>query len=76
MTADVQFDVVWRFEKTGFSMALPFEADAAGAAVPAFPGDLLVLRVTVVQSEKAGSAYVLNGDGKTAGGRIPSLRLP
>jgi hypothetical protein len=59
--------------------ATRFEADANGAAVPANPGDLLVLRFSAPGMPDAGDegvAYIPNGDGARADGRIPSLILP
>lgn len=56
--------------------AVRYEADAAGAAVDAAAGDLLVLRVTAVQSSGAGPAFIPNADGRITNGRIPSLTLP
>jgi hypothetical protein len=56
--------------------AVTFEADAAGAAVAARPGDLLVLRLTAVQSTTGGAAFIPNADGSHAAGRIPSLTVP
>jgi hypothetical protein len=55
--------------------AVPLDADAAGTAVAASAGDLLVLRMTAVQAAP-GSAYIPNGDGSHTSGRIPSLTLP
>ena len=59
--------------------ATRYEADATGVAVPANPGDLLVLRFSAPGTPDGGAdgvAYIPNGDGDRADGRIPSLILP
>jgi hypothetical protein len=56
--------------------AVRYEADAAGSAVAAAPGDVLVLRMTAVQSTGSGPAFIPNADGGHTNGRIPSLTLP
>lgn len=55
--------------------AVRYDGQAAGAAAGAPAGDQLVLRVTAVGGS-VGAMYILNGDGATAGGRIPRLDLP
>lgn len=86
---DMRFDVLVRaggveklvvsfshhFEPVSYD-AVAFDADAAGAAVDAQPGDLLVLRMVAVSSTTSGPAFVPNADGSHAHGRIPSLTLP
>jgi hypothetical protein len=52
--------------------AVPFETDVTGIAVPAAPGDKLVLVFTTV----SGAHYTPNGDGDLVNGRIPNLTLP
>ena len=66
LTGDSKFD------------ASTFEGDATGAAVPAAPGDQLVLRFSAPGPDAgtSGSAFIPNGDGAKAKGRIPSLTLP
>jgi hypothetical protein len=59
--------------------AVPFEADAQGSAVPAAPGDKLVLRWTAMGGDAGAggaTAFIPNGDGAHAHGRIPSLKIP
>lgn len=56
--------------------AVLFDGDAAGAAVPASAGDLLVLRMTALASAASGPAYIPNADGSHTRGRIPALSLP
>ena len=55
--------------------AQQFEQDGDGIAADVQTGDVLVLRFTV-QSANGGVAYIPNGDGDKAHGRIPSLSLP
>jgi hypothetical protein len=55
--------------------AVPFEATAQGPAAPAKAGDLLVLRM-VISGTTQPTAYIPNGDGPRAKGRIPSIELP
>jgi hypothetical protein len=55
--------------------AVPFEGDASAPVANAAPGDQLVLRFTASNSP-AGPAFIPNGDGAQAMGRIPSLSLP
>jgi hypothetical protein len=58
--------------------AVRFEADAAGAAVPAAPGDRLVLRWSIPGPDggSGSTAFIPNGDGANSQGRIPSLTIP
>jgi hypothetical protein len=88
---DVRFEIIWRsdagdqilatydhhFEPPaggGFD-AVPYEDTRESTAVPAEPGDQLILRYTAV--EAAGSiSYVPNGEGATHNGRIPFIQLP
>jgi hypothetical protein len=58
--------------------AVTFEGDAMGAEVKALKGDQLVLRWSIPAPDGgAGStAFIPNGDGAGAKGRIPSLILP
>lgn len=55
--------------------AVPFSGSVAGVAAAAAPGDLLVYRVTALAGDP-GAIYIWNGDGASAGGRIPRLDLP
>jgi hypothetical protein len=59
----------------GHDDAVPFETDVAGAAAPARPGDLLVLKFSVTGGPADGN-YTPNGDGPQAKGRYPNLTLP
>jgi hypothetical protein len=55
--------------------ATPYEASASGSAVDVTDGDLLIFRYSG-QSASLPMAYVPNGDGESAGGRIPYIDLP
>jgi hypothetical protein len=59
----------------GVYHAQAYEQTAEVDAVAALAGDGLVLRYTG-DSESLGMAYVPNGDGDIAGGRIPFIELP
>lgn len=89
---DVRFEVLLRNESgdhtivtfdhrfvmpdgAGANRAIAFEADQTGEAVDAQDGDRLVLRMTASNTAN-GPAFIPNGDGKFAGGRIPSITLP
>lgn len=90
-SVDVVFEVLWRHGGSDTTIAtwmhhfdpLPnneykaqaFEATADGAAIDAANGDLLVLRMSG-ESASNPMAYVPNGDGANAEGRIPFLDLP
>ncbi len=86
----MRFDIIWRVVSgdtvlatvtytfdpvaAGSSTVL-FDADLPAPAVPAAPGDLLVLRFSTVGGA-ADTYYAPNGDGSLAGGRDPNLTLP
>jgi len=87
---DVQFDLIWRSgggdvvvasfahhfdpQPSGFD-AVAFEGSAPGPAAAARDGDQLVLRFTATGTGEA-SAYIPNGDGDRAHGRIPFVDVP
>jgi hypothetical protein len=87
---DVHFEVIWRAGQTdqtlvsfdhhfdpqpsGFN-AVAFDGTATGLAASAHAGDELVLRFTA-SNTTAQTAYLPNGDGASANGRIPSIQLP
>jgi hypothetical protein len=94
-SADVQFDVLWRhgtdtpivswtqhFDPPPPPVqfyAVKYDADAAGAAVPAEKGDQLVLRWSIAGPDAGATtaiSFIPNGDGANSKGRIPSLILP
>ena len=55
--------------------AQPFEASADAAAIAIDDGDQLVLRYSA-SNATVPMAYIPNGDGFRAGGRIPFIDLP
>ena len=90
-SADLRYDVLWRSAAGDTTLvsfahhfdplpppdqfdAVPFEASAPGKVAPARAGDQLVLRFTA-ESGSANVAFIPNGDGAHAHGRIPSLQL-
>lgn len=52
-----------------------FQTSVAGGAVPARPGDRLVLRF-VVERADGDNPYQPNATGAAASGRVPSITLP
>jgi hypothetical protein len=56
--------------------AVAFEGTAAGVAAGAVAGDSLVLRFTAMNSPAGTMAFIPNGDGTNAKGRIPAITLP
>lgn len=91
-TVDVQFDLLWRrdgrddvviatwtetFEPLGGGAfdAQPYEVTADGPAIDWEPGDLLVFRYEGTGTDVP-MAYVPNGEGERASGRIPYIDLP
>lgn len=87
---DVTFDLLWRRGTTdtplaswtvhydplpGSFDAQPFEYDEDCAAIPWQKGDELVFRYTGANTLSQ-EAYIPNGDGSHANGRIPYIELP
>lgn len=74
-TAVVSWD--HHFDPLGAGMfdAQALDADAPGTAIDFLAGDQIVFKYTG-QSASSINAYVPNGDGARAHGRIPSLTLP
>lgn len=87
---DVTFDLIWRHGGTDTSVATwthhfdpvpgsfdaqPYEVDEVGTAISAGDGDQLVFRYTGTNASSA-QAFIPNGDGATANGRIPNITLP
>jgi hypothetical protein len=88
--ADVTFDLIWRrgavdmvlaswdehFEPTPGSFdAQPYELDVNAPAISFEDGDKLVFRYTASAASQP-NAWIPNGDGTTANGRIPNFTLP
>jgi hypothetical protein len=88
---DVQFELLWRRGATdtplaswsqhfapkggGDFSATAYEVDEAAPAIVFQAGDQLVFRYTGTNASTA-MAYIPNGDGVRAAGRIPNLTLP
>ena len=88
---DVTFTLIWRHGQTDTTLAQwvqhwdplpggvydaqPYEVDMAAAAIDRQPGDQLVFRYAASNTTTA-EAFIPNGDGKFAHGRIPSIALP
>jgi len=88
---DVTFDLIWRQSTTDISLATwtqhfdplpgasydaqPFEFDEECGAINFQAGDQLVFRYTGANTTSQ-EAYIPNGDGPHANGRIPSIDLP
>jgi len=89
-SVDIRYQLIWRSggtdvvlaafdhhfdpQPSGFD-AVAFEGEAAGAAAAAGAGDLLVLRI-IASNTTASTAFLPNGDGANANGRIPYVDLP
>jgi hypothetical protein len=88
---DVTFDLIWRRGTTDMSLATwqqhfdplpganydaqPFEYDEDCPAIDYKSGDELVFRYAGSNTTSA-EAYIPNGDGPHANGRIPYIELP
>ena len=88
---DVTYDLIWRRDTTDMVLAtwnehfepLPganfdaqaYEKDVDALAIDFAPGDKLVFRYSG-SNTTSGEAYIPNGDGSLANGRIPSFTLP
>ena len=89
-SVDVTFDLVWRRGATDTTLttwqkhfeplpgsfdAQAYEVDMTAPAIDFKAGDQLVFRFTGANTSSA-EAYIPNGDGKLADGRIPNITLP
>ena len=88
---DVTFDLIWRRGDTdtvlatwmqhweplagGSFKAQPYEIDVEGQAIDFEPGDELVFRYSGSNTTTS-MAFIPNGDGVLAEGRIPNITLP
>jgi len=88
---DVTFDLVWRHAGTDTTLATvqqhfdpapggSFRAQACdldleAPAIDYTPGDQLIFRYSGANSTSM-NGFIPNGDGATADGRIPNIRLP
>lgn len=92
MPVDVTFELLWRragrddvalatwqhhFDPLpgGVYDAQPFEASAEAVAIEYEPADQLIFRYTGTGTDHE-MAYIPNGDGEMANGRIPFIDLP
>ena len=89
-SVDVTFDLIWRRGTTDTTLAhwmehydplpgnfdaQPFEYDETTQAIDYQKGDQIVFRYTGMNATAA-EAYIPNGDGVNANGRIPHFTLP
>lgn len=88
---DVTFTLIWRRGQTDTNLAQwmrhwdplpgggydaqPYEVDMAAPAIDWKAGDQLVFRYAAANTTTA-NAFIPNGDGAIAHGRIPSITLP
>ena len=88
---DVTFDLVWRHAGTDTNLAswtqhfdvMPggtfraqaYEIDQDAPAIDFSPGDQFIFRYSGANSTSS-NAFIPNGDGATANGRIPNITLP
>lgn len=89
---DVTFELIWRRGATDTVLATwmqhfeplpnssfdaqPYELDVAAPAIDFKPGDQLVWRYSADNSGSQAEAFIPNGDGTLASGRIPNFTLP
>jgi hypothetical protein len=90
-TVDVAFSLIWRRGQTdttlatwmqhweplpgGSYLAQPYELDVTAPAIDYRAGDQLVFRYAATTTTTP-DAFIPNGDGSHASGRIPSITLP
>lgn len=90
-SVDVTFDLIWRRGGTdmplgtwsqhfdplpgGVYTAQPYELDVTAPAIDFQSGDQFVFRYTGANTTSQ-QAFIPNGDGETAKGRIPNITLP
>lgn len=87
---DVTFELIWRHGGTDTTLSMwqehftplpasfdaqAYELDQSGAAIDMTTGDQLVFRYTGMNATQS-EAWIPNGDGKIAHGRIPHIVLP
>lgn len=87
---DMKFELIWRHGGSDTTLAMwpehfnplpasfdaqAYEIDQNGAAIDMTSGDQLVFRYSAENTIQA-EAWIPNGDGKIAHGRIPHLVLP
>jgi hypothetical protein len=89
-SVDVTFDLIWRRGSTDMTIAtwskhfdqIPnnfdaqaYEVDETGPAIDWKDGDQLVFRYAGASATSA-QAFIPNGDGENANGRLPNITLP
>jgi hypothetical protein len=90
-SVDVTFDLIWRRGATDMPLATwsqhfdplpggaytaqPYEIDQTTGAIDFQSGDQLVFRYSGANTTSQ-QAFIPNGDGATAHGRIPNITLP
>jgi hypothetical protein len=88
---DVTFDLIWRSGDTDMVLATwdqhfdpnpganfdaqPYELDVDAPAIDFSPGDQFVFRYSATNTSEA-EAFIPNGDGTLADGRIPNFTFP
>ena len=88
---DVTFELIWRRGSTDTTLATwsqhfdplpggvyeaqPYEIDEDGTKIAFQDGDQFVIRFTGANTTSP-QAFIPNGDGATANGRIPNITLP
>ena len=88
---DVTFDLIWRRGDTDMVLATwdqhfdplpganfdaqPYERDVDASAIDFVAGDKLVFRYSATNTIQS-DAFIPNGDGALANGRIPNFTLP
>jgi hypothetical protein len=90
-TVDVQFSLIWRRGAIDMPLASwsqhweplpgsfdaqPYELDVTAPAIDFAPGDQLVFRYAGTTPFAPAQAFIPNGDGARAHGRIPNITLP
>jgi hypothetical protein len=89
-SVDVTFTLIWRRGTADTTLAQwmqhfdpspdgyeaqPYEVDMPAIAIDFAPGDQLVFRYAGANTDN-NQAFIPNGDGQRAGGRIPAITLP
>lgn len=88
---DVTFELIWRRGDTDMVLASwqehfeplpgpsfdaqPYERDVDAPAIDFMPGDQFIFRYSAENTSEA-EAYIPNGDGTLANGRIPNFTFP
>lgn len=89
---DVTFDLIWRRDGVDMVLATwtehyeplpgvnfdaqPYEVDMPAQAIDFEPGDQFVFRYSGMNTATMSEAWIPNGDGTSANGRIPNFTFP